>query len=57
MKKSDVFLSIEINHLSELSSAATLILNACKDYKIFAFHGEMGTGKTTFVGKWRLLPH
>lgn len=49
MKKSEVFLSIEINQLSELPSAATLILNACKDYKIFAFQGEMGAGKTTFA--------
>ena len=49
MEKSEVFLSIEINQLSELSSAATLILNACKDYKIFALQGEMGAGKTTFA--------
>jgi tRNA threonylcarbamoyladenosine biosynthesis protein TsaE len=49
MEKSEVFLSIEINQLSELSSAATLILNTCKGHKIFAFHGEMGAGKTTFA--------
>ena len=49
MKKSEVFLSIEINQLSELSSAATLILNECKDYKIFVLQGEMGAGKTTFA--------
>lgn len=44
-----MFLSLELNQLSELPAAAASILNACKDYKLFALQGEMGTGKTTFA--------
>src|ERR1035437_336952 len=41
--------SITINHLSELPSAAKQLLQTCPDKKIFAFYGEMGSGKTTFI--------
>jgi tRNA threonylcarbamoyladenosine biosynthesis protein TsaE len=40
---------ITINNLSELSSAAKQLLELCKDKKIFAFSGQMGAGKTTFI--------
>lgn len=40
---------IIINKLSDLPSAAKKLLQACPDKKIFAFHGEMGAGKTTFI--------
>jgi len=48
MKKSDTFLSIEINHLSELPSAVSLILNKFGKHRVFILQGEMGVGKTTF---------
>lgn len=48
MKKSDVFLSIEINQLSELPSAVSLILNKFGEHRVFILQGEMGVGKTTF---------
>ena len=41
--------SITINNLSELSSAAKQLLDISKGKKIFAFSGQMGAGKTTFI--------
>ena len=41
--------TITINNLSELPSAAKQLLQAYPDKKIFAFYGEMGAGKTTFI--------
>lgn len=40
---------IVINHLTELPSAAKVLLDACNEKKIFAFYGSMGAGKTTFI--------
>ncbi len=40
---------ITINNLSELNSAAEQLLKLCGNKKIFAFYGEMGAGKTTFI--------
>jgi tRNA threonylcarbamoyladenosine biosynthesis protein TsaE len=41
--------SIIVNNLSELDSAAQQLLKACEGKKIFAFNGQMGAGKTTFI--------
>lgn len=41
--------SITINNISELPSAAKKLLLAYPDKKNFAFYGEMGAGKTTFI--------
>ncbi len=35
--------------LHEIETAAKKFLVAVDDYKIFAFHGNMGTGKTSFI--------
>ncbi len=41
---------MEVNFsLNEIESAAKKLLAKAGDYKVFAFHGEMGTGKTTFI--------
>ncbi|QNK62821.1 tRNA (adenosine(37)-N6)-threonylcarbamoyltransferase complex ATPase subunit type 1 TsaE [Pedobacter sp. PAMC26386] len=42
-------MNIEINNLDELSSAADALLSFAGNEKIFAFEGEMGAGKTTFI--------
>lgn len=42
-------MQVNINNISELPSAAKLLLQAYPDKKIFAFYGNMGTGKTTFI--------
>ncbi|RAJ34304.1 tRNA (adenosine(37)-N6)-threonylcarbamoyltransferase complex ATPase subunit type 1 TsaE [Pedobacter cryoconitis] len=42
-------MNIEINHLEELGSAAEALLSFAGNEKIFAFEGEMGAGKTTFI--------
>ncbi len=34
---------------SDLGNAAEKLINAYPDRKIFAFYGEMGVGKTTFI--------
>lgn len=41
--------SIVINNLTELQAAANELLNSCKEKRVFAFFGEMGAGKTTFI--------
>ena len=41
--------TITLNDLSELPSAAKQLLALCGDKKIFAFSGQMGAGKTTFI--------
>lgn len=35
--------------LENINAAATDLLAVLKDYKVIAFHGEMGAGKTTFI--------
>jgi len=42
-------MNIEINHLDELGNAAEALLGFAGNDKIFAFEGEMGAGKTTFI--------
>lgn len=40
---------IKINGLEGLPEAAEKFLELMGDYTVFAFHGEMGAGKTTFI--------
>jgi tRNA threonylcarbamoyladenosine biosynthesis protein TsaE len=35
--------------LPTISSAATDFINLTKAFSVFAFHGQMGSGKTTFI--------
>ncbi len=42
-------MKIEINDLSELDAAAQTFIDNMKDNVIFAFYGDMGAGKTTFI--------
>lgn len=42
-------ISIEIKSLDAISDAATEFIKQMKDNTVFAFHGEMGAGKTTFI--------
>jgi tRNA threonylcarbamoyladenosine biosynthesis protein TsaE len=42
-------MKIAINSLAELKTAAISFINATKNHHIFAFYGEMGAGKTTFI--------
>jgi tRNA threonylcarbamoyladenosine biosynthesis protein TsaE len=41
---------VKINYqLKDINNAANQFWNAVKDKKVFAFHGNMGAGKTTFI--------
>jgi tRNA threonylcarbamoyladenosine biosynthesis protein TsaE len=40
---------IEIDGLSGLNNAAQAFIEQMGPFRIFAFHGEMGAGKTTFI--------
>ena len=41
---------MEVNFtLEEISATAKAVLADMANYKVFAFHGEMGAGKTTFI--------
>ncbi|MCM1290862.1 MAG: tRNA (adenosine(37)-N6)-threonylcarbamoyltransferase complex ATPase subunit type 1 TsaE [Prevotella sp.] len=42
-------MKIEINGIEELPNAAKEFISAMGKHRIFAFHGEMGAGKTTFI--------
>ena len=42
-------MKIEINELSELDAAAQTFIDNMKDNVVFAFYGDMGAGKTTFI--------
>jgi tRNA threonylcarbamoyladenosine biosynthesis protein TsaE len=42
-------MKIDINDLSDLNQAAQDLMAFAGDHKIFAFDGEMGAGKTTFI--------
>jgi len=35
--------------ISDLAEAATILLNTFKSNTVFAFYGQMGAGKTTFI--------
>jgi tRNA threonylcarbamoyladenosine biosynthesis protein TsaE len=41
--------TLYINHLNELPEAAGIFLNENKNHRIFAFFGDLGSGKTTFI--------
>lgn len=41
---------MEVNFkLEEIQQAAEKLIAAAAGHKVFAFHGEMGAGKTTFI--------
>lgn len=42
-------MQITINNLIELPAAAAQLLQHHPNKKVFAFYGEMGAGKTTFI--------
>jgi tRNA threonylcarbamoyladenosine biosynthesis protein TsaE len=42
-------MTIEIKSLDTISEAATEFVKQMGDNTVFAFHGEMGAGKTTFI--------
>ncbi len=35
--------------VSDLPEAAKVLIESCRNKRIFAFYGEMGSGKTTFI--------
>jgi len=35
--------------LADIESTANKFLEVCKNYKVFAFSGDLGAGKTTFI--------
>ncbi|MBN2806514.1 MAG: tRNA (adenosine(37)-N6)-threonylcarbamoyltransferase complex ATPase subunit type 1 TsaE [Prolixibacteraceae bacterium] len=41
--------TIQIATLHDLETAAQTFMNMMGTYKVFAFYGEMGAGKTTFI--------
>lgn len=41
--------SIEISSLGDIDKAASEFIELNKEHKLFAFYGEMGAGKTTFI--------
>ncbi len=41
--------TIEIRNTSKLASAANEFIGKIGQYKVFAFNGSMGAGKTTFI--------
>jgi tRNA threonylcarbamoyladenosine biosynthesis protein TsaE len=41
---------MEVNFtLDQIQKTAAMLLDQAANYKVFAFHGEMGAGKTTFI--------
>ncbi len=40
---------IACNHLDQISESAKLIIDLCRDTKVWVFKGEMGVGKTTLI--------
>ena len=42
-------MNIELNTLADLPSAAMKFLEETDNRKVFAFNGQMGVGKTTFI--------
>lgn len=37
------------NHLKELEKVALKLINQFPEYRVYAFYGKMGAGKTTFI--------
>lgn len=46
---SEVMKKINIPSVKDLSEAAGILLTSYKDHRIFAFYGELGSGKTTII--------
>ncbi|MCG8574383.1 MAG: tRNA (adenosine(37)-N6)-threonylcarbamoyltransferase complex ATPase subunit type 1 TsaE [Flavobacteriales bacterium] len=44
-------MKLELSSLDELSETVKAFLSLANDYKKFAFYGEMGVGKTTFINE------
>jgi len=42
-------MEIKIQHIEEIREAAQQFVNHIGDHRVFAFYGEMGAGKTTFI--------
>jgi len=42
-------MKFELRNLTDIKTVAPAFLNALGDYKMIAFYGEMGAGKTTFI--------
>ena len=42
-------MEIKIQHIEEICEAAQQFVNHIGDHRVFAFYGEMGAGKTTFI--------
>ncbi len=42
-------MEIKIKSIEEIAVAAKVFVTAMGDRKVFAFHGKMGAGKTTFI--------
>ena len=40
--------------LDNIHEVAKAFLTATAKYKVFAFHGEMGAGKTTFIHNFKI---
>lgn len=41
---------IYCDQLSEISKSAEIIIDLCRDLKVWVFRGAMGAGKTTLIG-------
>lgn len=44
-----LYMKLEINNLNDISEAAQRFADQMGDNKVFAFYGDMGAGKTTFI--------
>lgn len=42
-------MKLELNNLSEINAVANRFVDNMDNRKVFAFYGEMGAGKTTFI--------
>lgn len=42
-------MKLELNNLSDIDTVANMFVNKMGNRKVFAFYGEMGAGKTTFI--------
>lgn len=42
-------MKLELNDLSEINAVANIFVDNMDNRKVFAFYGEMGAGKTTFI--------